>query len=234
MDSDDITSITDTEEAEQVVDIIEDTYNFLIIQLDPPSISQTCQLESPADMSSPTSLVIPDNVIDIGKLKYEITEDGDADRKFRDLEYYSPQDFIDKVLTRKSGDANVEQVLSPAGTPIFLFNDRSPTFWTSFDDQLIIADSYDINTEDYLSGDSTVLMCKKIPLFDKTFGGYVPDLPEKAFPLLLAESKRACHNYLKQQDSAVDAKRILQGTHTFRQKNWKAHDSKKKVNFGRK
>ena len=66
-------SISDTEEALQVVDIIEDTYNDLIIDVDPPSISGTCQLDNLGDLTQPTTLKIPDIVSEIGRIKYEVT-----------------------------------------------------------------------------------------------------------------------------------------------------------------
>lgn len=233
MDSDDVNDIADTEEALQVVDIIEDTYNFLMVQLDPPHLKQTCKMLNGGDATRPTNLIIPDEVSEISKLKYEITDTDDTNRVFRDLIYCEPQDFVDKLLVRDSSAVEVQESTSPNGTPLFLFNERPPTFWTSFDDELIVADAYD-NTESItLLGSKTIVLCKVIPDFTKA-NSFVADLPEKYFPVFLAESRRACHLYLKQQDSAVDAKRALQGTHTIRNKDWKAHDPKKKIKFGRK
>ena len=232
MDSDDVNSISDTEEALQVVDIIEDTYNHLIIELDPPSIRTTCQLTNLGDVTQPTTLTIPDTVTDIDKIKYEVTNTGDLNRSFRDLEYCTPQDFIDKLLFRSSGNVEVEELTSPSGTPLLVFNDRFPRFWTSFDDENIVADSYDKTESTTLLGSKTTVLCTTLPTFTKS-DTFIPDFPEKAFPLLLAESKRACHIYLKQQDSAVDAKRSLQGNSTYKSNKGRAHDTKRKVNFGR-
>lgn len=233
MDSDDVNSISDTEEALQVVDVIEDTYDFLMVQLDPPHLKQTCQLNNFGDATRPTMLVVPNDVTDIKTIKYEITASTDTNRKFRDLIYCDPQDFIDKLLTRSSGNSNVQEVLSPNNTPLFIFNDQFPRFWTSFDDQNITADAYDNTESTTLLGSKTVALCTKLPSFTKS-DTFIPDLPEKAFPTLLAEARRACHLLLKQQDSQVDAKRALAGNHQLRNKDWKTHDSKKKIKFGRK
>ena len=233
MDSDDVNSISDTEEALQVVDIIEDTYNHLIVELDPPSIATTCQLENIGDILRPTSLRVPDIVSEIGKIKYEVTSTGDTNRTFRDLDYCAPQEFIDKLLIRNSGNANVEEVVTPSGTPLLVFNDQFPRFWTSFDDETVVADSYDNTESTTLIGSKTTVLCKVLPTFTKS-DTFTPDLPEKAFPLLLAESRRACHLYLLKTDSVTDAKRALQGSSTFRNQKWKAHDTQKKIRFGRK
>ena len=233
MDSDDVNSISDTEEALQVVDIIEDTYNHLIVELDPPSLRGTCQLVNSGDITQPTTLTIPSTVSEISDIKYEITDVGDDNRKFRDLDYLEPQDFIDRLLIRSSGDANVDELKSPSGTPLFIFTDKFPRFWTSFDDNTIVGDAYDKSVSTTLLGTSTTVLCTTLPTFSKT-DTFIPDFPEKAFPLLLAESKRACHIYLKQQDSVVDAKRSLQGNSTFKSQKWKAHETKRKIKFGRK
>ncbi len=233
MDSDDVNSIFDTEEALQVSEIIEDTYNHLILQLDPPSLHTTCQLDDLSDTTQPTSLNIPNNVMEISKVKYEITATGDTNRAFRDLEYCEPQDFIDKLLIRNSGNANVEELTTPEGTPLLVFNNQFPRFWTSFDDQKITADAYDNTESTTLLGAKTVTLCTIIPVFSKT-DTFIAALPEKAFPLFLAEASQACHALLKQQANPIDARRALQGNSTFKNQKWKAHDTKKKIRFGRK
>lgn len=233
MDSDDVNSISDTEEALQVVDIIEDTFNDLIIDIDPPSINTIGQLQSLSDLTQPTTMKVPDSFSEIGTIKYEITSSGDANRSFRDLDYCEPQDFVDKLLIRNSGDVNVQEVSTPSGTPLLVFNDQFPRFWTSFDDENVVADSYDSIESTTLIGSKTTVLCKILPTFTKS-DTYIPELPEKYFPLFLAESKRACHLYLLKQDSATDAKRSLAGNSKIKSHKRKTNDSKKQIKFGRK
>ena len=233
MDSDDVNSISDTEEALQVVDIIEDTFNDMIVDIDPPSINTVGQLESVSDVAQPTTLKIPDTFSEIGKIKYEVTSTGDADRSFKDLIYCEPQEFIDKLLIRNSSDSTVEEITAPSGTPLFVFNDTFPTYWTSFDDENVIADSYNNVESSTLIGSKTTVLCKILPTFTKS-DAFIPDLPEKYFPLFLAECKRACHQYLLKQDSATDAKRSLKGNSAIKANKRKAHDKKKQIKFGRK
>ena len=233
MDSDDVNSISDTEEALQVVGIIEDTYNHLLVELDPPSLHTTCQLQGLSDVTQPTTLIIPNEVTEINKIKYEITSTGDLNRTFRDLDYLEPQEFIDKLLIRNSGNENVQELVSPTGTPLLVFNDQFPRFWTSFDDLNIVADAYDNVESTTLLGSKTITLCTILPRFSAT-DAFVPEFPEKAFPLFLAEASRACHSLLKDKESFVDARRVLQGNSTFKNQKWKAHDTAKKIKFGRK
>lgn len=234
MDSDDINSISDTEEALQILDILEDTYEFLLFELKPPNLLQTCQLVSSGDTNSPTKMTLPDNISEVGKIKYEVTVTGDADRSFRDLNYLTPQDFIDCLLQRSSSDDEVEENTSPSGTPLFIRNDKHPEFWTSFNDKDVVMDSY-LNTESTtLLGNKTTVLCEIKPDFIRE-DTFIPDLPERYFPQYLAEARRACHVYLKQQDSAIDSKRILKGNNILKTNKKAITDGRvKKSRFGRK
>lgn len=233
MDSDDVNSLYDTEESIQIVDIIEDTYNFLMSEKNWPHLERTCQLISTSDSTTPTHLIVPSDVVEIGTLKYEVTESLDTDRKFSDLKYHTPQAFIDKMLNRASGDDNVDEVLLEDNTPIFIFNDRKPTFWTSFDDNIVVMDAYDSSEETTINGSKTIVLCTVLPSFTKE-DTFIADLPDKMFPLFLAESRRACHLYLKQQDSAVDAKRALVSRNKQKSDDRITHGRPKGAKFGRR
>lgn len=234
MDSDDVNTISQTEESLQVVDMIEATLFELYSQREWPHLKNTCQLESLADVNFPTTLKLPDLVGSIDCFKYDITEAADTNKKYRDLKWLEPCDFVDMTLERNTSDTDVDIVnVKNGNTPIWIKNDVMPTWWTSFDDEHATLDSYDKNEESTVQGVNTIVHCVTSPSFTAS-DTFVPDLPEKAFPLLLAESQRACHIFLKQQDSPLDAKRALRGMNRLKDKDWRAHSGKKTLNFGRK
>jgi hypothetical protein len=233
MDSDDVNSISDTEESLQVVDIIEDTYNDMMSSRDWPHLRNTCMLESLGDTSQPTTLKIPDVVSSIEEVKYNTTVTGDTNTTYTTLIYKDPQDFLDNLLTRNTSDAAIEVVSLNSGTPIWVWNDKAPRWYTSFDDEHIVFDAYNSAVDSTAQGSKSLVHCYASAPFTKA-DTFVADLPEKVFPLLLAESKRACFLYLKQQDSPIDAKRSLSGRNRMKDKSWRAHDGKRTPNFGRK
>jgi hypothetical protein len=233
MDSDDVNSISDTEESLQVVDIIHNTYFELMSQRDWPHLKNSCALESVGDTSQPTTLRIPTLVSSIDTIKYDKTVAGDSDKSYKEIRYLDPKDFIDQLLTRNTSDPDITEVNLDSGTPIWIWTDRAPTYWTSFDDEFIVMDAYDSVEESTLQGVKTIVFCVTTPTFTRS-DTFIPDLPEKAFPLFLSESKRACHIYLKQQDSPIDAKRALRGMNRIKDKDWRAHSGKKTTNFGRR
>lgn len=233
MDSDDVNSIIDTEEAVQITDVIEDSYFHLLSQQDWPHLKKTCTLTSVSNTSRPTELKLPDDVAMIERFKYDITKAADTNKTITDMKYCEPTDFIDMMFTRNTSDAATDVVFTESGTPLFIFNDRAPTFWTSFDDETITLDAYDQDEETTLNGSKALVFCVTLPVFDKFTDSFVPDLPEEHFPTLLSMSRRAAMLYHKQTDSAVDAKRELQGIHRMRQHGWRTNSGKKKARFGR-
>lgn len=233
MDSDDVNSISDTEEAVQITDVIEDTYFHLMSQKDWPHLKQTCTLESLSDVTRPTYLRVPDLVSQITDVKYTITKSVDLNDSVATIRYKEPVEFTDMTLTRNTGDADTQKMLTLNNTPLFIYNDRDPLFWTSFDDEHVVFDAYDSAEETTLIGTKAFVQCIKSPVFDKNTDTFIPDLPEDLFPVLLAESKRAAHLYHKQSDSPVDAKRALQGIHRAREKAWRTNDGRKKARYGR-
>lgn len=236
MDSDDVNSIIDTEEALQVVTIIEDTYFDLMNE--PTNgwahLKGQAQLESVGDSTRPNFLKLPDSISEINEFRYDITETGVVDKSIEKIDYRAPMDFLDDTLGRRISETNIQEITTSEGVPLFVFNDRAPIWWTSFDDEFIITDAFNNTVDSTLQGNKSMVLCTKIPVFTSTSDTFIPDLPDEMFPLLIAESRRACHVFLKQQDSVIDAKRSLKGRNKLKHKGWRAHDSEKKIRFGRR
>lgn len=234
MDSDDVNGVSGSEEALQICDVIEDTYFHILSQKDWPFLKQTCTLDSLSDTTRPTYLRVPDLISQITNLKYDKTKTGDANQSINTLRYLEPETFVDMTLTRNTGDVEIDSVLTLNNTPFYIYNDRPPIFWTSFDDEHVVMDAYDNTEENTLIGSKAFANCIKTPIFDKNTDTFVPDLPEELFPVLLSESKRAAHLYHKQSDSPVDAKRALQGISRARNHGWRTNDGRKKARYGRR
>ena len=102
------------------------------------------------------------------------------------------------VLNRDSLDATVETVEGFDDSVLLIYNDRQPTYWTSFDDEYLVFDSYDRTVD-------TTLQESKIQAYgyvEPTFvirDTFVPDLPAKAFPYYLSTAKAKCFSVLRGQ-----------------------------------
>ena len=187
LDSDDVNSIDETEESLQVVGMIKDTLYALLSDKEWPHLHKTCKLLSVGSTSRPTELQIPESVSTITDVRYDITETGDSDTTYRTLTYLDPADFLDRSLRLSSSATTTETVTLSSGTILFVENDKMPQYWTSFDDEFLVLDSFDNTEESTVQGSKTIIMCTEIPTWTPS-DTFVPDIPINMFPLFLAES----------------------------------------------
>lgn len=237
MDSDNVNSINDTVESLQVANVVDETFCEIMSQADWPHLQKIMQLDSVSDADRPNFLRIPSDVEQIHKIKYETTDSGATATTFKNINYLSPEDFIDFVHARNTDDTNVIEVSTLEGITLFIKDNADPLYWTSFDDELIVFDAYDSVVDTTMQNSKSMAIVTKDPswtLSDSFVPGDSEGMPNKFYPLLLAESKRVCHLYFKQQDSSIDAKRSLRGIARMRNESWRAHDPRKTKNFGRR
>src|SRR4030042_1734061 len=94
MDSDEVSSINDSVEALQVAQIIKSTYFNIIDGKDWPHLYQMFQLEASGDNMLPTHMRLPDNVIDLMWVKYDVKQFGETKDKVTQITYKEPADFM--------------------------------------------------------------------------------------------------------------------------------------------
>jgi|TARA_R110002110_G_scaffold104655_1_gene263752 hypothetical protein len=204
LDSDNVDDISDTVESAQVAQILKTSYFNLIDGKDWPQLKKFIRLEA-ATSTRPTHMKIPDSTIDIEWVKYNTKKVGDAYDKYVDVAYKTPKDFVDLISVRKSNATDVDIVTDATGVTLNIKNDVAPTFYTSFDDEYLIFDSYDSAI------DSTNMQQSKSQCFGKVqptwsaTNTFVADLPHQAFSYLLADAKTACFVILKQSDNPIAA-----------------------------
>lgn len=205
MDSDEVNSINDTIEALQVAEIIRTCYLEFMANRNWAHKKKLITFEGVGDLERPTHMLIAHNVKEVVKVSYDSVQGGR--KSYREVKYLTPEDFIEKSNGRNSDASNIE-VSKSIGTNVefLVYNDRSPSYYTSFDDKYAVFDSYDSEEDQTLkSAKSQVwaVMSADIEIEDDV----IPDLPEEAFPGLLAEAKSTCFVALKQEfNQKVEAK----------------------------
>ncbi len=218
MDSDPANSIDDTVEAEQVALIVKETYFDLITQRDWPFLRTTFSLTGLGDTDNPTKMRIPTDYNKLLWFKYNK----------KDVTYLDPKDFQDVL------DARTEETGVVDSNGFSLTSD--PTYFTSYDDDYIVCDSYDEATEATLVGANSLCYGVIAPSWthEDTF---TPLMPDKMFPVLLADAKATCFLNLKQQANAREERRAQRGRVRMQNEAWKTNDAEGKwnwkVNYGR-
>lgn len=225
MTSDPVNSISDTFESQQVAKIVKRTYFNLFNERVWPHTGQLFQLTSSGDSNRPTHMKIEDDVSSIEWVKYDTHELNKA-TQYETIRYMRPEDFIEWVMLRDPTKTNVETVIDYHGTPLFVLNDQAPTYWTTFDEEHLVFDSYDAVVDDTLKSSKTQVFGFVEPEW-RMENSFVPHMPNKAFSLLVAEAKSQAFIKLKEVFSQKDEQAAT------RQRGWLSRE-KRRANPGTK
>lgn len=233
MSSDEVNSISDTIEAAQVAQIIKDTYFNLIDGRDWPHLYQLFQLTASGDNTKPTHMTLPEDVIDINWVKYNTKEEVSDAERFQDIAYKTPQEFMKILDARKSDASNTLVVTDDSGVQLNIQDDKAPQYYTSFDNDNLIFDSYDAALDSTLAENKTQCYGKLYPSWTHSDNA-IPDLPAQAFSLLLNESKATCALKLLQAQDVKAEQHSLTQRRRMSQEAWRVTNGITYGNYGRK
>ena len=215
MDSDEVSSIGDTQESMQVASIIKETYEDIISEREWPFLKTRIQLDHGNNLAKPTTLVVPNNVAKV----YTFWYDG------KEVMWLPPEDFL-SLIKQRTENITADGYLTT----------KSPSYYTSFDDKELVCDAYDVSVEDTLMNSKTDAYVLKLPVWEMS-DGYIPFLPARAFSTLLADSKGTCFINLKQQANAKEEKKARKGRVMMQSEIWRVKDATPKsnslINYGR-
>lgn len=233
MDGDEVNSINDTVEALQVANIVKTTYFNITDGKENPWMRELFTLTSLADTNKPTHLQIPSNIVNVEFVKYNIRTVTDTKDKFTTLTYKEPIDFLAILEKRDSSLSTVQVVTEFGGTKLNVYNNKEPQYWTSFDDNYIILDSFDNEVDSVSQSSKTQCYGKRYPTFTLS-DGFVADLPVQMFSYLLNEAKSTCFLTLKQAPNQKAEQHSVTQRRRMSQEAWKTKKGIRYPHFGRK
>lgn len=218
MDSDLVDAITETSESMQVAELLRDTYHELIQREEWDFLHGPVSITGAGDTNLPTKFTSPADLRRLNKLWYNIDESGGVQR--RELCWVDPVDFLNRL---GSGAAAGNRTLCTAGTQLqfYVWNDRQPSFYTSFDGgKTIFCDAFKATIDSTLQTSKVSAWGVANPVFtvDDLF---VPNLPEHMVPLLQASLNSAAHLLFKQSPNAVDGQRVARSMANARRRESK-------------
>lgn len=193
MDAENVNSLSDTTEAMQVASIVRDTYFNIISNRNVPEHKQFIKLVALSDSARPTHMKYGDDVQDIEKVWYDTSRDGSFE--YTEIRFVTPLDFITLSDGIQSNYVEVSDI--KAGTKIRVGTNKAPSYYTSFDDEHIVFDSYDSTVDSTIQNSKSRAYGVKVPSFSVTEDTFIPDMDHNYFPLLLNESKSVSLSLLK-------------------------------------
>jgi hypothetical protein len=234
MDGDFIASIDDTDEAQQVAQIVKSTYHALLSNRNWPHTAHAVQLSASTNNLFPTYLSVPSNIKEMISIYYDIKKQTETRLNYRQLYYLDPDDFLRKTNSRNSDDPNTLVILDPTGVKFLVSKNKPPEYYTSFDDTTVIFDSYDSLVDSTIQSSKIQARAYVIPIFEMT-DSFIPDLPEEAFSLLIEESKSKAMMRLKQTQDVKAEQEAGRQSRWLSRKAWRTHEADiYPYNYGRK
>lgn len=232
MNGDEVNSISDTLESQQVAQVIRDTYDEIISSRTWPHLNQLISL-TPQGSARPTHMDLAESWVYIDIIKYN-TRDADATRDTYDgLTYMTPAQFLDHVNARNSSASDVTTVSDPSGVDLFILNDARPLFWTSFDDEVLVFDAYDTGVDTNLQESKFQCWGNVEPTWTH-LDAFTPDLPAKAFAYLLAEAKSVAFNALMQAGNQKAEQQSRRQRVWLARDKWRSNGGMQFPDYGRK
>jgi hypothetical protein len=219
LDSDPVGSIDETVESVQVAELVKEAYFELVSQRDWPFLFVLGNLDGLGDVNNPTKMKIPDTYNKIKWIKYNKQE----------VTYADPETFH-TIISQRVTQAGV---INSNGYVI----NQDPQYWTSYDDTYIIFDGYKQSTEATLQSSKAVVYGTQQAAWSH-IDTFIPNIPEKFFPTLLAEAKSQAFVNLKQQNNVREERKATRGRMTMRNDSWRNENGEakynNKVSYGRK
>ena len=198
LEYDTVSAIDETEEAERVARLIRNEYSKLSDSEDWPHLKIATQLTALADVTRPNFMQVPTTVASIDVIRYNSTETGDTNNKMSNITIYEdPNDFLELVYGRNTGNSNVSVFNTSEGVPIWTLTDTAPTFCTSFDDDIIVFDAYNSAEDATLQASKSFVLGLRGAAWVNS-ASFIPPMPVNMFSMFVSKCKIVCNEVMRQ------------------------------------
>lgn len=230
---DPVNSINDTEDSMLIAKEAESTYYDLLSRGTWPFQEKLIKVQSVSDINNPTCLKLGDNVEKIVSLRYDITEAGDLNKEYRRITWLEPEEFLETVYSRNTSSDEVD-IVDFFGTELFVYNNKAPVYYTSFDNEYIVLDGYVAEESGTLLGSKTVCKAEVSPAWELSDEFVIP-LDGKFYPLYLSALTSACSVMLLNTQNPEEERRQMRAISRLRKEAYSTEaDNFPKFNYGRK
>jgi hypothetical protein len=232
LDLDEVNSIDDTVESAQVAQIIKTTYFALMSNRNWPHLKQTISLTPSGTTDRPTHMRLPEGVKELLFINYNCVKEDETRKRYKQVKWLEPDAFLRKSNLLNNDNTNVDIVLDVTGVELLIQNNKQPEYFTSFDDQTLVFDSYDVSIDSTLQNSKVQAMAYVMPAWE-SIDSFVPDLPEEAFIGLLEEAKSRAALKLKQEADQKSEQEATRQRRWLSQKAWQVKGGIQYPNYGR-
>lgn len=232
IDSDEVNSIDDTIEATQVAAIVRNVYLNMMSNRNWPHTKRAIRIVPYSNNEYPTHMRLQEEIKELCFINYNTAKVDETRKKYVRMQWLEPDDFLRQANQLNTDADNVDVIIDPSGIEIAIRNDCAPKYYTSFDDDTLVFNSYDKNTEDSLQSSKIQAQAYIIPKWETT-DDFIPDLPVEAFAALIAECKSVAFVELKQQPNGKAEQESRRQQSWLARKDWRVKGGIQYPNYGR-
>lgn len=197
LDSEDVTSITDSIEAQQIANVVQNVFENMCASRIVPEHNALVTFLDLNDLTKPTELGISDpSLVSIKKIYSVEYRTGVApNQQFKELYFVEPDVFLSRSPKNGTTGAVIVPTL-PYGVEVLIYEDREPSYYTSFDDTHVVFDSYNSANNTALQAADFRVFAQTLPTFPTVETDTI-NLDETLVQYLLEESKSICFSLFK-------------------------------------
>lgn len=233
LNADEVNSITDTEDSEQVARIIKATYLAIVSKNNWPHTRRALTILARSNTDFPTHMLIKEELKELVSINYNKAKVGEVRKRYTPIKYLFPDEFLRKTNTRDNTSAEVDVVIDDSGIELLISNNKHPDYYTSFNDNDLVFDSYLSTVDSSLQVSKVQAQGFIIPEF-LLEDSFVPDLPADAFSLLIEESTSRAQFKMRQFVDTKAEQESGRQRRTMSQKSWSVNSGNRFPNYGRR
>jgi|10_taG_2_1085330.scaffolds.fasta_scaffold03006_5 hypothetical protein len=157
MDSDEINSIGDTIEGEQIAVCYSTIYDQIVTEYSLPGKNKTIRIGATDDNSlGKTRLFLNQDMMSIDNIQYDVRDAVSDPPNYTTITVISNQEFLDRQINKDTSDSNILSQTWPNTDITFgVYTNKAPRYATLVEDRILVFDSIDI------ANDSTQLQASK-------------------------------------------------------------------------
>lgn len=232
LDYETVSDIAETPEADSIIRIIRNEYSKLMDRDDWPHLNILTELDGLADVLRPNFMQVPAGVATVNGVWYDTTLTADTNKTQKPITYYDdPDEFLEQIYTRQTGDANISIFDTAEDIPIWTYTDRAPSFCTSFDDDIIIFDAYNSAEDTTMQASKSIVRGLRDSAWTES-NGFTPTMPVSMFSMFISKCKVIANEQLRQVALPTES-RDYQVALNRQSRNKRVRNVAKKTNYGR-
>jgi len=200
INSDEIDSLGETREANDIQTILEQSLNDLLTRRNWEFLRDKIMLLDAG--TTVASLTIPDGVTSLQEVRYSSAKVLGDPKQHREIRYITPAEFLDMSNRQTPLSSNVEEITGPGGILLYVKTDAPPSVYTTFDESELFFDSYNIETDPTGLDPSNSIITATVSITTTSADPtWVAPIPERMFQVWLYEAFAMASTQLRQFDN---------------------------------